>query len=110
MKKSTIFTVVFVVSFLISFSEMLTAQVTPPYYNNVGGGSSNSFPLNSTTSNKVQWIYGPGVFNTAGTTGNPAPAGIISTVYFMIGNITSTSATYNDFTIKLSQNVGTITA
>ncbi len=97
----------FVLFILFAFSE---AQTIPQYYNNVGGSSSNSYPLNSTTNNKAQWIYGPGVFHTSGTTGNPAPAGLISKVYFMIGTTTSSTAVYSNFTIKISQNVGTITA
>jgi hypothetical protein len=83
------------------------AQFTPPYYNNVGGSSSNAFPLNSATTNKTQWIYGPGVFNTSGVTGTPAPAGMISKVYFTIGTTTSGTSVYSNFTIKMGQTVGT---
>jgi hypothetical protein len=95
--------------FCISW-QLGVAQIAPQYYNNTGGTSSNSYPLSSTTNNKAQWIYGPGVFHTNGTTGTPAPAGLITKVYFMIGTSTSATAVYSNFTIKVSQNVGTITA
>ena len=100
---------VLIIAIMLLISGLMSAQITPEYYNNTGGPSSNAFPLNSST-NKVQWIYGPGVFNTAGLTGTPAPAGLISKVYFTIGTTTSGTAVYSNFTIKLSQNVGTITA
>ena len=83
---------------------------TPPYYNSNTGGSSNSFPLNSTT-NKVQWIYDPGMFNSNGTSGGtPAFAGLITKVYWRIGTIVNPNSTYTNFTIKLAQNVGTQTS
>ncbi len=87
----------------------LSAQTVPQYYNSNIGSSNNTIPLNSATANKMQWLYGPGVFKTAGSTGTIAPPGLISDVFFRLGNITSASP-YNNFTIKMSQNVGTITS
>ncbi|MCB9251318.1 MAG: PKD domain-containing protein [Flavobacteriales bacterium] len=81
----------------------------PPFYNNDNGTSYNSFPLNTTGSNKVQWIYGPNVFKTKGSTGTPAPGGLIEKVYFRLGTTFSGSSTYSNFTISFAQNQGTNT-
>lgn len=86
-----------------------TAVPIPPFYNLNAGGADNAFPLNSAT-NMVQWVFAPGAFNTAGTTGTPAGAGYITKVYFLIGATNSNTAVYSNFTLKLAQNVGTITA
>jgi hypothetical protein len=80
----------------------------PGYYNINTSTGSNAFPLGSTSSNKVQWIYGPTLFNSAGTSGTPATSGSITKVYFRINN-TSPNSTFTDFTISLSQNAGTAT-
>ncbi|MFY8021089.1 MAG: beta strand repeat-containing protein, partial [Bacteroidia bacterium] len=77
----------------------------PPPYSNlvVGTQADNAFPLNSTTNN-VQWIYGPGAFFAGGvSTGNPANPGKITKVYFQIGATASSSVSYSNFTIKLGQ-------
>ena len=84
------------------------AYSQPSYYNSNTGASSNAFPLSSTTSNQVQWIYGPNVFNSAGSTGTPSGGGTISKVYFRI--ITAATASYTNFTISLAQNIGTTNA
>lgn len=43
------------------FSKPVFSQVgTPSYFTVTPTTSTNAFPLNTTTSNKVQWIYGPG--------------------------------------------------
>ncbi len=79
---------------------------TPSFYNFNAGNSSNSFPLNTTSSNKVQWIYSPAVFNSLGTLGGtPAYTGLITDVYWRAGS--SATPSYTDFTISLAQNVGT---
>ncbi|MBS1776956.1 MAG: immunoglobulin domain-containing protein, partial [Bacteroidetes bacterium] len=88
------------------YSTIVFAQ--PQYFNSNVGNTSNVFPLGSTT-NKVQWIYGPGLFNSNGPTGTPAPAGFITTVYFRLGSL-ATASTYSDYTISLGQNVGTTTS
>ena len=79
---------------------------TPSFYNSNGGTSSNTFPLASTT-NTVQWLYTPNVFNSAGSTGIPSGSGTITKVYFRIGSTGSTS-TYTNFTIKLGQTSDTL--
>ena len=81
------------------------AQTTPQFYNSSSGTSYNSFPLNSAT-NQVQWIYGPGEFNSTGPTGTPAYYGLITKVYFRLGT-TAGATTYTNFSISLGQNVGT---
>lgn len=95
--------------FAILLSYGLAAYAQPDYHNGTSGTSNNSFPLNSTT-NKVQWIYDPGMFTSTGTgAGQPAFAGLITHVYFRIGSTLNTNSTYSNFTIKLGQNVGTQT-
>ncbi len=80
--------------------------VVPPYFNNNGNSGSIPEPLNSNANNKAQWIYGPGVFNSMGILGGAtAPLGLIDTIYLRATN--SSAATYNNFTVSLSQNVGT---
>ncbi len=92
---------------LVSFGAIASAQAqVPQFYNFNAGTSTNSFPLNTTTSNKVQWIYGPAVFNSMGTIGGtPAYAGNITTVYFRVGS--NNVPNFTDFTISLGQTVGT---
>lgn len=100
---------VFTGLFLLFLLPFMTFAQTPAFYNVNTSTGGNSFPLNSTSSNKVQWIYGPGVFNSAGTTGTPAGSGSIQKIYFRIGSTASSTATYSDFTISLAQNAGTST-
>lgn len=97
-------------SFFICFGLLVKAQTVPPFYNSNTGASNNAFPLNSTTSNKVQWLYSPGMFNSNGATGTPAFAGLITKVYWRLGTTASSTSTYTNFTIKLGQTVGTQTA
>lgn len=97
-------------SVLACLSLISQAQTVPPYYNSNTGTSNNAFPLNSTASNKVQWIYSPGMFNSNGATGTPAFAGLITKVYWRVGSTASATSTYTNFTIKLGQTVGTQTA
>ena len=95
--------------FLISGAVSLWAQ-TPQYYNSDATASTNAFPFNSTTSNKVQSIYGPNLFNSSGTgVGAPAYYGLITKIYYKISGTVSATATYSNFLIKLSQNQGTNT-
>ncbi len=97
-----------VISAFLLAVNCVPAQNIPQYYNTSAGTNNNSYPLNSLVNNKVQWLYNPNAFKTGGVTGTPAPAGMISSVYFRLGSTTSPVAVYDDFTIKLSQNVGTI--
>ena len=82
---------------------------TPSYYNNNNAASSNTFPLGGAT-NKVQWIYGPNLFNSAGTTGVPSGGGTITKIYFRLGSLASATNTNTDYTISLAQNIGTTAA
>jgi hypothetical protein len=81
----------------------------PQFFNGNTGTSANGFPFNSTTSNKVQWIYGPGIFDDNGTVigGTPAYNGLITHVFVRLS--TAPTAVYTNFTIQMSQNVGTAT-
>ncbi|MCD6063032.1 MAG: gliding motility-associated C-terminal protein [Flavipsychrobacter sp.] len=76
---------------LLCLSGLLHAQ-TPQYFL-MGGTSANSFPFNSTTSNKVQWIYTAGSFTSA-------PSGVITKLYFRPGT-TATNKTFTNLTIKM---------
>ena len=92
---------------LLGFSGLVHAQ--PAFYNGASGTTSNSDNPLRTGSNKVQWIYAPAIFRSAGTTGTQAPAGLITRIYFRLGTTVSSTATYTDFTISLGQNQGTAT-
>jgi parallel beta-helix repeat protein len=81
------------------------AFAQPEFYNLNNSGGANIFPLGGTT-NKVQWIYGPAIFNSAGPTGTPAYSGLITKVYWRL-SAAPTAFVYNDFSIALAQNVGT---
>ncbi len=85
-----------------------TMAQTPMFYNSFTVSSSNVFPLGSTT-NKVQWIYGPTLFNSNGNSGTPAYYGSITKIYFQLGS-TVVASTYTNFSISLAQNVGTQSA
>lgn len=89
------------------FTQDILAQ-TPQFFNGNTGNSSNVFPLGTTTSNKVQWVYGPGSLTSlGGGLGTPAPFGSINKVYFRTGASVTATAIYN-LTISLAQNQGTI--
>jgi PKD repeat protein len=102
--------VVLASAFLLSGILFNAFAQTPAFYNSSAGTTYNAFPINSTTSNKVQWLYGPSLFNSAGSTGTPATSGVISKVYFRLGTTVSSTSSYSDYTISLGQNVGTTTA
>ena len=91
--------------FFLSLASFSYGQV-PSFFNYNAGNSANSFPLNTSSSNKVQWVYSPLVFNSNGTLGGaPAYLGLITTVYFRAGS--SSASNFTDFSISLAQNVGT---
>jgi hypothetical protein len=77
----------------------ITAVAQPTYYfpgSNVNyTGGSNSFPLNSTSSNKCQWLYKSTDFNSA-----PPGAFLITTIYIK-PSTTKSSFTFSNLTIKL---------
>lgn len=91
---------------LFSFPGLVQAQ--PAFYNSNGSTSYNTIPLSSST-NKCQWIYGPNLFKTSGSTGTAASAGYITTVYFRLGSTVSGTASYADYTLSMAQNQGTAT-
>ena len=91
---------------LLNVSGLVKAQA---FYNNASGTSYNTIPLNDNTNNKAQWIYGPSLFKTAGTSGNVSPKGTITKIYFRLGTTVNSSNTYSNFTISLGQNQGTST-
>ncbi|MGI9191344.1 MAG: GEVED domain-containing protein [Chitinophagaceae bacterium] len=92
--------------FSLLFGMKAMAQ-TPMYYNNNNApGGANAFPLSSLTSNRVQWLYGPNLFNSVGQTGTPAPSGFITHIYFRCPTV-SAAAVYTNFTISLGQTMGT---
>jgi len=81
----------------------------PPFSSAWGGTGANGFPLNTTTSNKVQWIYGPGEFSSmGGGTGTAAYQGLIDTLWYRV--TTPTANMTAGFEISLGQNVGTQTS
>src|SRR5215203_2449644 len=95
----------------ILFISGVYAQVgTPSYFNTNAIGSSNAFPLNTTATNKVQWIYAPNSFSTLGDgSGTPTPSGYnITKVYIKFSPTVFEFSTYSNFTISLGQNVGNV--
>ncbi|MBE0644554.1 MAG: hypothetical protein IH600_10785 [Bacteroidetes bacterium] len=83
-----------IVALVTFFTSGAVAQ-TPGYYV-TGGTVSNSYPLNTTSSKKVQLNYLGGEFSGAFT-------GQITTVYFRRGGTYSSASTYTNLTVKLGQ-------
>lgn len=96
---------VFLGCLLMFVCKVAQAQVPQFYNNNNAPTGANSFPLNTTTSNQVQWLYGPNLFNSNGQTGTPAYNGLITTIYFRCPTVNA-GAVYSNFTISLAQNMG----
>lgn len=96
----------FVLFLSLFWTQILRAQNpgTPAFYNNTST-FENAHPLNGST-NKIQCVYGPNLFNSAGSTGTPAGKGNIKAVYIRMGVMFNSSLNYSDFTVKLAQNVG----
>lgn len=82
-----------VVSILLVSAAMVNAQT--PSYITPGGSSNNNFPFNSTTSNKVQWVYTPTEFTPN------LQAGLITHVYFRSSNSSSTTKSFADYRISI---------
>ncbi len=111
MKKRLQLSKVLVAACVILFSFMAKdgfGQTTPTYYNANNSTGSNTFPLGGAT-NRVQWVYGPNLFNSAGTTGTPSGSGTITRIYFRLGSAASGTVTNTDYTVSLGQNYGTAT-
>lgn len=80
---------------LIFFTSVCSGQT--PQYSVIGGSVNNVFPFQTTSSNKVQWIY----YNTDFPT---APSGTITTLYFKVGTPSTTTTSYTNFTIKMGSS------
>ncbi len=78
---------------LLMFATQAWAQV--PTYITAGGSSNNNFPFNTTSSNKVQWLYPPSDFTPA------VQAGLITHVYFRSGNSGGQTKTFADLRISI---------
>lgn len=79
----------------VTFSE---AQ-TPQFYNYNTPGLGNAYPFNVAAGKRIQVLYRAGDFNQP----SPAVAGNITSVSFMIGNLSLGPFTYSDFVIKMGQ-------
>jgi hypothetical protein len=105
----------FIMKKQVLFSLFLLASLfgkaqAPQYYNSFVTGFNNNYPLNSGSYNRAQWIFPPHTFNAGGTgVGSAAFLGNITKVYLKLGATVSTNP-YSNFTISLSQNVGTTTS
>lgn len=78
---------------------------TPPYFKGGTGGTANSFPFGSTTSNKVQWLYFPSNFPTA------VGKGKITKLYFRTSSAATAPFVYTNLTIKMGYtNLTTFTS
>jgi len=71
------------------------ALAQTPTYITPGGSSNNNFPFNSTSSNKVQWVYTPTEFTPS------LQAGMITHVYFRSANSSSTTKSFADYRISI---------
>ena len=95
-------------SLLVLCTALVNAQA-PEFYNTNVTTITNNYPLGSGSNNKAQWIFPPAHFNASGTgVGAGAYMGNISKIFLKLGNTVSTNP-YTNFTISLSQNVGTST-
>ena len=76
---------------------------TPPFYNSNTANSTTSFPLNNTTTDKTQYIYGPGLFSGAND-------GIIDTLWLRAATNEPVGAgPFTDLEISMGQTIGTST-
>jgi hypothetical protein len=95
---------------LIAFFSViaLIAGAQPGFYNTNASGSQSANPLDDGI-NKGQWIYGPGLFRSSGTSGTQAGQGKIDNVYINLGVKYLSVCAYTHFTVKLGQNIDTAT-
>ena len=95
---------------LLVLGSLISRAQNPDFYNSTASASVNAYPLNSTIYNKAQWVFGPNEFNANGTgSGTAAFAGNITKLFLRLGNIVNSAAVYSNFSISLSQNIGTNT-
>jgi hypothetical protein len=85
------------VVFFSLFSRSIGYAQTPTYSYTVTSPSNNAFPLQSTTTNMVQWLFTPSDFSPT------VPTGVnITTIYLKPSTITSGSnPTFTSFQIKI---------
>jgi hypothetical protein len=98
---------------LLCLHQLAFSQVgTPSYYSTLGTGSANTFPLNTTSSNKIQWIYAPNNFSSGGGgVGTPAPAShLITKVFIRFSGTVNAVNTYQNLEVSLGQNLGSISS
>ena len=94
--------ILYLASFLLLLLAAPAIAQTPQYFI-TGGTSNNNFPLNSTTSNKVQWIYHPSNFPGA-------PMGNITHIYLNVGTAPAGgSSTFTNFTVKMGYTAASTT-
>jgi hypothetical protein len=73
-----------------------TLAQTPQYYNTNTGTGTNTYPWGQAAGQRVQWLIRTGTLITP----TPCPTGIITKLYFWMGN--AGNATFTDFTIKMA--------
>lgn len=90
------------VTILLFLTVENTNAQTPMFDYGITAGS-NIFPLSTTTSNKVQWLYVMSEFNQA------VPAGEIYKIYLKRSNTSSNASTFQNLTIKMAMVPNTMT-
>lgn len=101
MKILKLFKLKIVYTFLILnlVSATYSEAQTPQFYNFNNTTLGNAFPFNVAAGKRIQVLYRAGEFDQP----SPAVAGNITSVSFMIGNLSLGPFTYSDFVIKLGQ-------
>src|SRR5690554_1567333 len=88
---------------ILMFCGVSNVNAQTPEYHYGNGTGSNVFPLNTTSSNKVQWLYINNQFNAQ------PPAGLISKIYLKRSNTSSNTSVFQNFTIKIGEIPATMT-
>lgn len=83
---------------ILMFCGVSNVNAQTPEYFYGDSASNNSFPLNTNTSNKTQWLYIVSEFNTA-----PPPQGLITKVYFRRAYAYTNSSTFQNLTVKIGE-------
>src|SRR5690606_33192066 len=92
--------------FLGLFLSVLQVNAQTPMYESMfTPSSSNIFPLGSTTSNRVQWLYLPSEITPNPSAGGP---GIINKIYLRIG-ASSGATTFTDLQVSIGTTTQTAT-
>src|SRR5690554_4889196 len=88
---------------ILMFCGVSNVNAQTPEYHYGNGTGGNVFPLNTTSSNKVQWLYINNQFNAQ------PPAGLISKIYLKRSNTSSNTSVFQNFTIKIGEIPATMT-